>query len=382
MKKKLTVLTALLLVFMLVFSTAAVYADNKSDLKDVQNEIQDKEDELEKGKKEEKRLTQEIKNLEVRISESENKLVEIIDDIAETEKKIAEVEKNLAKAEAKVAEQNKNLNSRLRAMYKNGSVGFIDILLSSGSVSEFIMNYEMVKEVFTSDKNVLEKLQENYDLINAKKTELDNLQAGLVNQKQEHLALQDKLAADKKALAKKKGVVSANNDQLEDNIADLKAEAANIEALIQKDSGSNSGGGSGGEKYTEGAFKWPVPGWSRVSSNYGWRVCPFHGKEFHTGIDIPASYGTRVVAAASGKVISARYQGSYGNAVLISHGGGVYTLYAHNSSLTVSAGQRVSKGQQIARIGSTGSSTGNHLHFEVRHGASYGSDVSPWNYLK
>jgi murein DD-endopeptidase MepM/ murein hydrolase activator NlpD len=244
------------------------------------------------------------------------------------------------------------------------------------------MNYEMVKKIYSSDKSILEELQANYDLINEKKQELDNLQAGLISQKQEQLALQDELKADKAAVAKKKGIVSANNDALEDNISDLKQEAANIEALIKKDQESSGSGGSGGSEYTEGQFSWPVPGWSRVSSDYGWRVCPFHGNEFHTGIDIPAGYGEAVVAAASGTVISACYQGSYGNAVLISHGGGLYTLYAHNSSLIVYAGQKVSKGQQIARIGSTGSSTGNHLHFEVRNGASYGSDVSPWGYLK
>ena len=383
MKKKLTVITVLLLAFMMVFGTVGVYADNESDLKDVQDEIEQKEEELEQGKREEKRLAEEIEELEVRISESENKLAELAVEIKETEGKIAKTEKDLAEAEAEVAEQNKNLNSRLRAMYKNGTVGFIDVLLSSGSVSEFIMNYEMVKEVYSSDKDVLEELQENYDLINQKKMELDGLKAGLVSQKQSQIDLKASLEDDKTAVAKKKGVVSANNEELEDNIADLEAEAANIEALIQQDAqASASGGGSGGETYTEGQFTWPVPGWTRVSSDYGWRVCPFHGNEFHTGIDIPAGYGEPVVAAASGTVISAAYQGGYGNAVLISHGGGIYTLYAHNSSLTVYAGQTVSKGQQVARIGSTGSSTGNHLHFEVRNGASYGSDVSPWGYLK
>ena len=381
MKKKLTVITALLLAFMMVFSTAAVYADNKSDLDDVNDEIEQKKEELEQGKKEEKQLEEKIEELEVRISESENELASINTKIKKTETKIAAVEKDLAKAEAEVAEQNTNLNSRLRAMYKNGSVGFIDILLSSGSVSEFIMNYEMVKEVYSSDKEVLEELQENYDIINEKKIELDNLQDSLVAQKQSQLALQDQLAADKKEVAERKGVVSANNAELEDNIADLAAEADKIEALIQQEE-KKSSGGSGGATYTEGQFTWPVPGYTRVSSDYGWRVCPFHGNEFHTGIDIPASYGESVVAAASGTVISACYQGGYGNAVLISHGGGIYTLYAHNSSLTVSAGQSVSKGQQVARIGSTGSSTGNHLHFEVRNGASYGSDISPWTYLK
>lgn len=136
------------------------------------------------------------------------------------------------------------------------------------------------------------------------------------------------------------------------------------------------------ESYTGGKLKWPVPGYSRISSDYGNRICPFHGPEKHTGIDIPAPYGTRVIAVASGKVIDARNMGSYGNGVLISHGSGIYTLYAHNSKLEVKKGQAVSEGQTIARIGSTGSSTGNHCHFEVRKGSGkYGADVNPRGYL-
>ena len=156
MRKKSTIITALFLAMMLIFSTAAVYADNESDLKDVQDEIEQKEDALEQGKKEEKRLEKEIENLEVKISDSENELVEINKDIKKTEKKIEKTTVDLEKAEDKVAVQNKNLNSRLRAMYKNGSIGFVDVLLSSGSISEFIMNYEMVKEIYShkmNDKN-------------------------------------------------------------------------------------------------------------------------------------------------------------------------------------------------------------------------------------
>lgn len=399
MKKNLKVFTALLLVMMLIFSTVSVYADNKEDLKDVQNEIEEKEDELKAGRKEEKRLEKEIENLEVKISESENELVEINEDIEKTEKKIEKTSIDLEKAEDKVAVQNENLNSRLRAMYKNGSVGFVDVLLSSGSISEFIMNYEMVKQIYASDKEVLSKLQENYDIIDEKKSELEYLQGNMVDQKQEQLALQDELKADKKAVKQKKNEVAENNENLEDNIADLEEEAEEIEAIIKADaeaaakaaaeaaaneSSSNGTGSSGSssETYSDGQFSWPVPGWTRVSSDYGPRICPFHGPEVHSGIDIPASYGTPVIAAAAGTVISAGYQGSYGNAVIISHGGGLYTLYAHNSSLVVSVGQTVEKGQQVSRIGSTGSSTGNHLHFEVRSSANYGTHVSPWTYLK
>lgn len=136
------------------------------------------------------------------------------------------------------------------------------------------------------------------------------------------------------------------------------------------------------ETYDGGKLKWPVPGHTRISSDYGPRMCPFHGREKHTGIDLPAPRGTRVVAAAAGKVIDARYMGSYGNGVLISHGSGIYTLYGHNSRLEVHKGQTVAAGQTIARVGSTGDSTGNHCHFEVRKGSSkYGADVNPHRYL-
>lgn len=138
-----------------------------------------------------------------------------------------------------------------------------------------------------------------------------------------------------------------------------------------------------GGSYTGGKFAWPLPGYTRLSSQYGWRTCPFHGREKHSGLDIPAPFGTAVLAAASGTVVTASYQGSYGNAVILSHGSSLYTLYGHNSSLLVKVGDKVRKGQPIARVGSTGSSTGNHCHFEVRKGKNaYGNDVDPWTYLK
>ncbi len=114
-----------------------------------------------------------------------------------------------------------------------------------------------------------------------------------------------------------------------------------------------------------GSFIWPLPGYSRISSPYGWRICPFHGKEFHTGIDIPAPSGTNIYAARDGKVVLSTYGSSYGNNVKLDHGGGTTTRYCHMSKRLVSVGQTVSAGQVIGKVGTTGSSTGNHLHFEV-----------------
>lgn len=145
---------------------------------------------------------------------------------------------------------------------------------------------------------------------------------------------------------------------------------------------TSSSSGSGGS-YNGGQMAWPLPGHKSVSSNYGPRNCPFHGRETHSGIDLPAPAGTSIVAAAAGTVVLAGSNGSYGNCVIISHGKSVWTLYGHQSSILVKKGQKVSAKQKIGKVGSTGNSTGNHLHFEVRKGAnSYSNHTSPWNYVK
>lgn len=135
--------------------------------------------------------------------------------------------------------------------------------------------------------------------------------------------------------------------------------------------------------YSGGEFTWPVPGNTYVSSDYGPRICPFHGKEVHSGIDIPASSGTPIVAATNGKVVLSSYNGSYGKCIILSHGSGLFTLYGHCSKLQVNEGEAVTKGQVIAKVGSTGNSTGPHLHFEVRKGGNlYRNHTSPWGYVK
>lgn len=143
---------------------------------------------------------------------------------------------------------------------------------------------------------------------------------------------------------------------------------------------TSNGGGIGSN--TSSNFTWPVPGHKRISSEYGWRNCPFHGREKHSGIDVPAPSGTQIVAAQGGKVIMAGRNGSYGNCIIIDHGNNVYSLYGHCSSLIVGK-VAVKKGQKIAKVGSTGNSTGPHCHFEVRKGANkHENNVNPHPYLK
>lgn len=155
-------------------------------------------------------------------------------------------------------------------------------------------------------------------------------------------------------------------------------------------SGSSSSGASksssissSGGNYSGGKMTWPLPGHKTISSNYGPRNCPYHGREIHSGIDIPAPYGTSIVAAAAGTVVLAGKNGSYGNCVIIKHDPqSIWTLYGHCATVLVKKGAKVKAGQAIAKVDSTGTSTGNHLHFEVRKGAnSHGNHTSPWNYV-
>lgn len=436
MRRKIMMMIALVLTFTMLFGTGAVYAAQvgRQDYNQVQQQIEQEKKKLEEGKAEEQSLAQEIQGLETKISAVENQVAALQSQISDTEGKIAVAKEELKQAQENVDSQDANLNLRLRTMYKNGSIGFLDVLLGSGSISEFISNIDMVQKVHASDKEVLADLKDDYKVVKEKKEELDTLQGQLSSQKQQEAEKQAQLTANKSEVTKKKANVAASNEARQDNIQDLNAEADHIMAIIQEeerkarereeqerrereerekrqkqqqqqaqngnngsggnsgnstdgsdkgsgssDGGSSSGGSSGGGS---GNFTWPVPGHTRISSNYGWRICPFHGREKHTGIDIPAPYGTAVKAADSGTVIYAGYLGSYGNAVIIRHSSTLYTLYAHNSSLVVGSGKKVSRGQTVAKIGSTGSSTGNHLHFEVRKGGnSYGNDVNPWNYL-
>ena len=161
---------------------------------------------------------------------------------------------------------------------------------------------------------------------------------------------------------------------------EAKNSATKSSKSTNKSSSSKKSGGAG--SYDGGKMKWPLPGHKNISSNYGYRNCPFHGRELHSGIDIPAPQGTAIKAAAGGKVVLAGRNGSYGNCVIISHGKSVWTLYGHASSVSVKKGQEVKAGQTIAKVGSTGNSTGNHLHFEVRKGSNqHKNSTSPWNYV-
>lgn len=374
LKRKSRFAMIVVILLMLTFAVETSLA-SAATLSQIRNNIKNKQQELNESRAKEKSLGDQVNSLEQQINSKQSDIDELEASISEAQAKLETLEEELAAAEEKVNTQNENLNARLRNMYKNGSVGFIDVLMDSGSFSEFLNNLSLVEKVYTSDQDVLEELQKAYDEIDAKKKEIETLQAELSESKATMEEQKSSLEADKASVEKKKSEIAADSAETQRELDKLEADAQALTSSIR-----NSGSSSSSSKYNGGIMAWPVPSCHTVSSGYGGRIHPTTGKyKFHGGLDIPGSYGSAIVAANSGKVIWAGNRGdSYGNYVIIDHGGGVSTLYGHSSKVLVSTGQSVSRGQRIANVGSTGRSTGPHCHFEVRIN---GSRVNPNPYV-
>ncbi len=288
--------------------------------------------------------------------DAEEKAAVMQDSVDAKKVQIKQTEAKVAAKQKEIDDQTEALNERLNVMYKTGTVGFVDVVLSSDSVSDLLMNVGLVQKILKNDQELLEKMQDDLKELKALKTQLEKEKAELDKQMEELKSY----IASKKAEADKDRQMQK---QLENEAAALyqkeMAAIAAAEAAKKKTNIPSAPPSSGGGNYV-----WPTQG--TITSEYGYRICPFHGQEFHNGLDI-ARYpaGTPVYAIAAGVVGTASWSGGYGNCVTISHGGSMMSLYGHLQSIAVSSGQSVSKGQLIGYMGSTGNSTGPHLHFTV-----------------
>lgn len=337
---------------------------DQSQLDDIQDQIDDMEQELSAGKKQASALQAEIRALEKKIYSAEVELNGLQRNINSTKSMISKAMAELATLEEEIAAQNEGLNARLRTMYKNGEVGILTVLMGSSDMSDFMTNLDMVQRIYDSDATLLEKLQGQYEQVIDQKMELQTLRDTLLAQQAEESAQQEALQSSKGQVQTKKSAIDKDNAALEKQIDALNAEANALTAKILGLQGTGS--------YIGGTMAWPSQASTRISSPFGYRIHPIlRIKKMHTGIDIAASSGTNILAANSGTVITAGWNNSYGYMVMIDHGGGIVTLYAHSSKLLVSKGAVVGRGQAIAKVGSTGMSTGPHLHFEVRVNGVY-----------
>ncbi len=267
------------------------------------------------------------------------------------------------------------LRKRLVDIYENGDLEYANVLLSARSFSDFVERWEDLRLLIAANERAVRERKAAEAKVAAIEADLERTQLELQQQQQAQVEARsqlDSLASERQNLvvlaAYQRHRVAAQVAQMEDLSA---AEEAQLEALIQERereleaqrraagiAAPETGGGAG-------MFSWPVTG--TITSPFGWRPNPFGGSpEFHQGLDIAAPTGTTVTAAAGGTVIMAQWYGGYGNYILIDHGGGYSTGYGHLSAIYVSNGQTVTRGQAIGAVGSTGQSTGPHLHFEVR----------------
>ena len=376
MKKCAALVAALLLGTQLSASVswAETIEEKRAQLDEIQQKLGEKDAQLEDKKKE--------------ISNAMERLILTQEELAEAKRKLAAIEsrqqalsikirQNEAALAAKQKEYDKSRSvykKRLRDIYENGQVNYLDVLLGAADFRDFSSRMYLLQRVIRRDFALIDRLEEQREALLQQKAELDDIRKQLAaahaeSQKEKEIVAQKTVERQKlyeQALAEK-AQLDAEYEELQRNSQEI---TAMIQRMEQEGRMMPQAGGTG-------QLAWPVNG--EITSPFGWRVHPIWGTQiFHAGLDIGADYGDPVHAADSGTVVFAGWMGGYGNAVMIDHGGGMVTLYGHNSSITVGEGEQVSKRQTIALAGSTGNSTGPHCHFEVR---IHGEVVSPLQYL-
>lgn len=369
-------LTALVLIALIMFASTSFANDEikkkERELEELNAKIEALDASISQNKNLQNETNQKIKNVQGSIRTLEDEIIALNTDIDLTEKSIIEKTGELEAAEIKIGEKTELLNDRLRVMYKTGTIGYVEVLFGAEDFTDLLSRIDMLQKVVVHDQNLIEFLKEQRDIIETKKIELETVKVQLLDlftsklKKQDELtvalnnlvAYQADLRNDAAALAEMEAQMLEQADQMTTFIKNMKLAAT----------------------YVGGEMMWPAPGIYSISSYFGERLHPI-SKEYtmHTGIDIETPRKTPLVAAQTGTVIFANWFAGYGKAIIIDHGGGYTTLYAHIDVISVEVGQVVKKGDNIALSGNTGYSTGPHLHFEVRMNGEY---VDPLTYVK
>ena len=326
-----------------------------------------------------KTKAQQKKNLlEQQINVIEEEIENLKDQIGKYEDLIAGKQRQLAETEQKKQEQYELFCQRVRLMEEDGQTSYWSILFSSSDFSDLLDNFIMIEEIIEYDNGIMENLLALQKQVETEKAELEQDKANLETAKRNQESSQKELESQESEVDKLIQEIAGKEDEASAAIKKLEADAKAMDAEIKRKEKELAA--QIANVPSESGFLWPLTKYNTLSSLFGSRVHPVTGKpNNHTGIDIPAPKGTHILAAKSGVVVTSAYHGSYGNYVVVSHSDATSTLYAHMSSRNVKEGQTVKQGAVVGYVGTTGSSTGNHLHFEVRVN---GNRVDPVNYFR
>ena len=378
MKKKVILIVLSFAILSILSFGNIVGAENISDLQNQKNELQEQINQT----------NQEISDLQIELTENLEQLNNLNLKISTYEKDVASLEENLSKISVEIEEieveleiieenyyiQKELLVNRIVALYEAGDILYLDVLLNSNSVSDFISNYFLIGEIVKHDNQLLETIETQKIQIETIKHTLtqreETLNSLKENKEKTAISLENSKIIRNSYIAKLTEEEKAMQEKIDKYQTELNSIDSQITLLTSI---------SIGENYVGGEFVWPAPGYTTITSNFGMRVHPiFKVNRMHTGTDIAMPTGSYIVSSNDGVVIKSVYTSSYGNMVMIDHGGGISTLYAHGSEIIAQTGDTVKKGDLIMKAGSTGWSTGPHLHYEVRIN---GTPMDPMEFL-
>ena len=380
MKRILKTLITLVLITIVMLNFSYIYAEDLNDLQEEQSAVQANQDmamtQLQAVQEELSTNLNQIQELNNNIAQYETEITNYNNQIVELQNNITQMESEIAKAQENYDKQKKLLDDRLITVYESGSTEYLDVILSSKSITEFLSSYYLISILTDSNIDFLDDIERQKKLIEEEKKKIEK-QKNQINTAKEEMEKASIILQNTKVM--KDSYTAQLTDQEKKIQSEIDAYQTQINQLEAEIQSITSNSLIVNPNYVGGIMLWPLPGYTRLSSTFKMRVHPITGVyKLHSGIDIPAPKGTDVLAANDGVVVKAGRNTAYGNMVIIDHGGGVSTLYGHGSEITVTLGQTVKKGDVILKVGSTGYSTGNHLHFEVR---TNGDPVDPLPYV-
>jgi murein DD-endopeptidase MepM/ murein hydrolase activator NlpD len=407
-RKRAALLLAVAVVAAACFAGACPFVSQADEVSDLKQSIAQKQKEIEETQSQRKQLeggltdvkqiissletsksnlAAYVKQLDTELTAAQTRITELTDMISEKESEIVQTKAELEEALEREASQYDAMKLRIQNMYERGTDFYFEAIFSAASFGDMLNRADYVEKITESDRKILDNFRTTREYVEVCKAQLEEeqelLEKAKVKVEQEQESLETLISEKQTEINAFQADINDKEAVLREYEAEIAARNAEIKALedaVKAEQAALEAASNPKRKYDGGMFAWPAPSYTRISDDYGDRMHPTLGiNRFHNGVDMAAPGGSPILAAYNGTVVAAAYNASMGNYIMIDHGDNLFTIYMHASALYVSKGAEVVKGQKIAAVGTTGRSTGNHLHFSVRLNGNY---VNPWGYLK